>query len=179
MKWTEVKWSKVKWSEVALVLLGMRTTVVLGQVGVGEANARTCLGWFERELGEQSPRTKSASDYPTIALCYIMLPPRVFYLVLVQTIPNRYAQWIHRSQLALGQQWSAYGAMQWPTARPGPSMRPAGPNPRPVLGASGEPAGRLGGASVARYADYGHPKASWGRRIQRTYLFGVVRTRTW
>ena len=32
---------------------------------------------------------------------------------------------------------------------------------------------------VARYAGYGHPKASWGRRTQCTYLFGVVRTRTW
>ena len=37
-------------------MLDMRTTVILGQVGVGEPNARTCLGWFERELGEQSPR---------------------------------------------------------------------------------------------------------------------------
>ena len=31
----------------------MRTTVVLGQVGVGESNARTCLGWFEREPSEK------------------------------------------------------------------------------------------------------------------------------
>ena len=37
-------------------MLDMRATVVLGQVGAEEPNARTCLEWFGRELGEQSPR---------------------------------------------------------------------------------------------------------------------------
>ena len=58
----------------ALVLLGMRTTVVLGQVGVGEANARTCLGWFERELGEQSPKPTPAAMPNNRNIPYI--PPR-------------------------------------------------------------------------------------------------------
>ena len=40
--------------------------------------------------------------------------------VLVRTTPNRCVRWISRPQLALGQQWYACGAMQWPTARPDP-----------------------------------------------------------
>ena len=51
-----------------------------------------------------------------------VLPPRVFHLVLVQTTPNRCVRWIPRPQLALGQQWYACGAMQWPTARPDPRI---------------------------------------------------------
>ena len=136
-------------------ICGLRSS--WGKLGSGNpTHAPVWVGLNENLVSRA--RDQHRSRCPTIPIYWgsrPVLPPRFFRLVLVQTTPNKYAQWIHRPQLALGQQWYACGAVQWPTARSDPSMRPARPNPRSVLGASGEPAGRLGGAGVARYANYG------------------------